>query len=160
MNTENLPNGSFGPFGDNEVLLKSTKDDPPKFRQDSPGPDSRGLGCFSFNRNGKELVLVQAKISEDGKRGELGVWCYDADRPGSEDDKMGDPLILITPQGVFTAGSLRPPGAGRFYSANGKYCWNYQDDGAVVLYDTHNSADESTWTAKWAMRADGSIDHA
>ena len=158
MNIANMPAGSLDTFGDNELLLKSLKDDPAKIRFDAPGP-GRWLGALSFNRNGKEYALVGVKLSEDGQRAEFVVFCYDEARPGSEDDKMGGPILVVAPNGnagAPVAASAAP--SGRFYSGNGRYCWNYQDDGAVVLYDTHNSTDESTWTPKWAQRANGVLE--
>ena len=159
MNTESLPAGSFGPFGENEVLLASAKDDPPKFRQESPGP-GRSLGCFSFGRNGNERVLVQGKLSEDGTQGEFSLWVWDESRGGSDDDKMGEPVLTVTPAGIFVHG--RPLSGstptGRFYSGNGLYCWNYQDDGSVVLYATQGSHDETVWVPQWAQRPNGRIE--
>ena len=48
--------------------------------------------------------------------------------------------------------------SGRSFSPNGQFCWNYQDDGSVVMYDTHGSVDETTWTAKWAQRPNGQFE--
>lgn len=44
--------------------------------------------------------------------------------------------------------------AARFYSDDGRYCFNVQGDdgGKLVQYDTHGSTDEATWTAVATLR--------
>lgn len=44
----------------------------------------------------------------------------------------------------------------RLYSGNGRWCWNYQDDGNFVQYCTRNNPDETTWTAVYDS-ADGDL---
>lgn len=133
-----MPFGTFDSFGDNELLLKSLKDDPSKFRFDAPGP-GRWLGALSFNRNGKELGLVGMKLSEDGQRAEFVVFCYDAARPGTEDDKMGSPVLSVTPAAV-------PAGESAFTSPNGRFRTQYQDDGNVVTYDVSVTPWKPIWS--------------
>lgn len=138
----NLPAGSFETFGDNELLLKSSKDDPPKFRQESPGP-GRSLGCFSFGRNGGERVLVEAKLSEDGQSGEFGVWCFDEARGGTEDNRMGDPILYITSKGINVK-------TDRMTSADGRFVTVQQGDGNFVTYDTQRGIVGDPKAAIWS----------
>jgi hypothetical protein len=47
-----------------------------------------------------------------------------------------------------------PGGSSRFFSPNGRWCWNYQDDGHVVQYDTWDDRgvpypSEAQWQPVW-----------
>lgn len=144
-----MPAGSLSTFGDNEILLKSTKDDPAKIRMESPGP-GRSLGCYSFGRDGKEKVLIQGKLSEDGLRGEFGIWLYDESRPGTEDDKMGNPLFYVTPSGL---GNPAAPVIDRMTSQDGRFVTVQQGDGNFVTYDLQKGALGEPSAAVWASGA-------
>ncbi len=92
--------------------------------------------------------------------------------PNDEDssDQAEQPVYIITRSGMrilvplhVEAGitgavlpeQMQPQKVSRFYSDGGRFCFNVQDDEAFpkfVIYDTHQSADESTWTAVKQLR--------
>tara|TARA_R110000868_G_scaffold181331_4_gene422247 strand:+ start:5838 stop:6425 length:588 start_codon:yes stop_codon:yes gene_type:complete len=167
----------------NEVSIISTIDDPPAIRFASPGG---GLGKFSGNvidANGRqeEVVLMQFKnaerdrgTSDEFKGGAMTLHLKNphvSDDAGMvkifEADYAGITFCVPVTQGVdgggtFTGGGTPIPGSSRvsrFYSDNGRYCYNVQGDsteacphGRIVQYDTHGSIDEATWTAVATMQ--------
>ena len=84
--------------------------------------------------------------------------------PGQEGDEYQRCVLRLTSSFLELFGrkvnldSITTAPTGRFYSPNRQWCWNYQDDGSVVLYDTHNNPDETTWTAKYGLRPNGVIE--
>lgn len=70
---------------------------------------------------------------------------------------FGHRLITRHPDGSVTwhLGEGGGSPASRFYSDDGRYCFNVQGDdgGKIVQYDTHGSSDESGWTAVGELRA-------
>ena len=69
--------------------------------------------------------------------------------PGSAGNDADEKLVFRLPGGVSS-----PSRVTRFYSDNGKFCYNVQGDpasgpaGRIVVYDTNNNhPDEGTWTA-------------
>lgn len=157
----------------NEVLNDSTVEDPSAYRGGAPSTQ-RSLIKFSGDildgLHRDEVVLIQFKQTEGpdnqlrGRGGEfyLGLKKEDA---GSTDDAMIDVLTATVRDGFHFRLPIYAPnlggvaGAGsRVYSPDRRWCWNYQNDGSEVMYDTHNSEDESTWTWQWARRKDGHVD--
>lgn len=157
--------------GGNEIFLdgKPNTNDPTKIRQGTFDA-STWLGGFSgdfltgdpANPRRAEKVLVGLKLESDG--GCLEVFCQ---RPNTDDDANMIRIMRISNGGIeffgrkiADSGGLIGGGTagGRFYSPSGRWLWNYQDDGSVVLYDTHNSTNEGTWTAKWAQRPTGALE--
>jgi hypothetical protein len=151
-------------FHNNEVHIVSTVDDPPAISFIAPGPGT-GLGKVSFKDHaGREVVLLQGKVSANGG-GEIYVGVLDGAKYAALTN-MGDRNALdkaMTEVVNIQAGliefkvptNLATGSAGRvtrFYSDDGRFCFNVQGpgsgqpDGAVIQYDTHHSVDESTWT--------------
>ena len=164
----------FGPPGyDNEVLIVSTVDDPPKVRM--AAPFGGGLGALSYNRlrqDGRleEVVLLQGKVDEryrppeqggtstNGTElvGELRLDLRRPSRAGDTDDKRMIPIFQMRHDGIVfhVPVGLASQRVSRFYSDNGRYCFNVQGDegGQIVRYDTWKPGtsepepDESKWT--------------
>ena len=68
-------------------------------------------------------------------------------------------LFAIRHDGVvfYMGGSVPAPKVTRFYTDHGQFCVNWQDDtgqAAGVVYNTHQSTDESTWTAVGRVKID------
>lgn len=68
----------------------------------------------------------------------------------TEVEVFGRRLATLQPDGSFAWHVGAPTQSARFFSPNGRYCWNYQNDGHQVQYDTHNSSNEATWTPVWS----------
>lgn len=154
-------------LGNNElhIVEKQSVDDAPGISIHGGLGTSRGCGKISWKQqkagqdytHSVEIVLLQGKRRYDDPNNYTGELYIGINNGGEGDGNMKDAL-LIHHDGIQSAFPLNDAGRGRFYSGNGAWCWNYQDDGSVVLYDTHNSLDESTWTPKWAQRSDGSFE--
>lgn len=146
----------------NETRQDSKINDPSAFRIGSFQGET--LGKISGDRltnvgnpDGQRLERVLIELNELAN-GEGSVRIY-LNVPNGNGDS-GQRLILdITSNEIefrvpvrFSAGIIGSLSGqtSRMYSANGKYVLNLQDDGNFVEYDTHNSADESTWTPIWA----------
>ena len=141
-----LPYGEFRAFDDNETLHRSLIADPCKDRYSVKQElVESNLGSISFNierPSGEldEMGLIGVRLLPDGS-GAFFVAIADA---------QGQPVREIL---VASRHGLSGPAAGRvtrFYTDGGKFCVNWQDDSGQpvgVVYDTHGSADESTWTA-------------
>lgn len=81
-------------------------------------------------------------------------------RPGHEGEII-EAFQLGAPQWESLVRQLRAllgsaaAASSRFYSDHGRFCFNVQDDQPepkIIVYDTHSSADESTWTAVGQMK--------
>ena len=74
----------------------------------------------------------------------------------SDDADMGRVMTMSRKGVIFhvptNAGSNNGP-IPRMISPNGRYLLNVQDDGNLVMLDTHNSPNESTWTPVWSRFA-------
>lgn len=161
----------------NEVSIISHVEDPPKIRMSAEAGGS--LGCFSFGRCRPgtniedEVVLVQGKIDErfrlpaeggTGNRSELvGELRVDLARParaGDTDDGRMIPILQLHYDKIVAhvpiVGAPVQSRVTRFYTDHGEFCVNWQDDGdgppRGIVYDTHGSADETSWTAVGEMR--------
>lgn len=91
-------------FGNNEMAIVSTVDDPPALRLGAVVWDARALGKLSFNAvrpDGahEELVLVIAK-SAGGYVGELAVFLRAPRRPGDTDDATMRPVLTLRHDGA------------------------------------------------------------
>ena len=147
-----LPHGSITPYDDNEVAVESTIDDPPKLRLATL--DKLG-GAVSWNRlrpDGRHVegVLLQGKESEvQTGAAEMTLHLSDG---GEDDASMHAVYTLRHDQVTFHVPVVSPGGAAqsRFFSANGAFVWNYQDDGHQVQYATMGTSDESQWVAVWS----------
>ena len=145
-------------FDGNELTVGSKIDDPPKIRMTNPAPGG-SYGCISGNRTRadgsqleKVLLILKPDDASAGQQHEGGSYDFFAQLAGTEDDAGMVRVKTLTTQFEETYVPVigTPVGGSRFYSPNGRYCWNYQNDGHQVQYDTHNSTDESTWTAVWS----------
>lgn len=93
-----------------------------------------------FDMDGKPVPMVALFLTENTE--------------DSFDDAMA-PVAIFTRSGirflvpVYGMNQSVAPKVTRFYADNGKYCFNVQGDtdGQIIRYDTHGSADETTWTA-------------
>lgn len=135
-----------------------------------------GLGKISMARhrsdgNREETVLWQGKIDERYRSIEeggiasftqlVGESRLDLRVPSGGDEGGMQPAYQVLTDGhvshVPFKGQSAPGGAAapirvtRFYTDHGEFCFNMQDDGegmpTGIVYDTHGSADEKTWTA-------------
>lgn len=160
-----LPFGYVGTYDANEIEIVSTIKDPPKIRLvvDADKVESN-LGCVSFNTrrpDGEhdEHAYVMGRLTADKQGGALYLGVR---APGSQ--HVREVLYLDSGQAIFRVPIVAPnlmSGAGsdgRFYSGDRRFCWNFQTDGSVVLYATHGSTDETTWTARWALRPTGALE--
>ena len=141
-----LPYGEFRAFDENETLHRSLKSDPCKARlsvkQELVESNLGAISCNIERTSGEldEMGLFGVRLLPDGS-GAFFVAIADA---------QGQPAREIL---VASRHGLSGPAAGRvtrFYTDGGKFCVNWQDDSGQpvgVVYDTHLSADEGTWTA-------------
>lgn len=147
-------------FDGNELTIGSKVDDPPKLRMTSPTPGG-SYGCISGNRTRadgaqleKVLLILKPDDASIGQPHEGGAYDFFAQEAGTEDDQGMKRVKVLTSQFeenyVPQVGDPAPSGDARFFSPNGRYCWNYQNDGHQVQYDTHNSPNESEWEAVWS----------
>lgn len=169
MNLDNNSEGILTHIG-NELLNDSRVNDPSAYRGGSP-ETQRSLVKFSGdiilpNGTRQEIVLIQFKQTEhnnqlSGKGGELYIGLAKEDA-GTTDDAMIDALVATVKDGFHFKLPIYAPNLNqsinhmsRFYSDDGKYCFNVQGDegGHIVQYDTHGSTDESTWTPVGQFRA-------
>ena len=145
----------------NECLIDAKDADASKYRVGSrevPG-ESGGGGAISFDvierveEGSPRIEAVVMVGGSNGKGGELGICVWDGVRPISD---AGQPKVVefrhneiefkVPVKGLPAAGGR----VTRFYTDHGKFCVNWQDDSGQptgIVYDTHGSADESTWTA-------------
>lgn len=160
----------------NELTVGSKIDDPPKVRVTSiTTSQGMGGGVISFNRSRHagvcygdqqdEMSMIRVAQADDVRgdvssvKAEISFQLNDGS--GSGDSAMQKALAFMhnaLTRMRFVFGGSAHRDASRFYSGNGLYCWNYQDDGSVVLYATHLSADETTWTPMWAQRPNGDVE--
>ena len=147
-----LPYGSVKPYDDNEVAIESTIDDPPKLRL---AVVNKIGGAVSWNRlrsDGRHVegVLLQGKESEvQAGAAEMTLHISDG---GEDDASMHAVYTIRHDQVTFHVPLVSPSNevSSRFFSMNGQYCWNYQDDGHQVQYATYGSTDELLWEAVWS----------
>lgn len=158
-------------YDKNEVQIVSTIDDPPGIRLGklkSAGP-GRSLGKLSFNvvrddGTQEEVVLLQGKRRYDDPDNLTGELYVGINRGGQGDADMVD-VALIHHDGIECRVPITAPGlnggsgviasTSRFYSDHGKYVFNVQDDQVepvIIVYATHGSTDESTWTPIGQMK--------
>lgn len=148
-------------------------DDPVKFRfgaaRPADGRTHQYLGCISMdllsNGSRREKGFIAFKL--DNNDGEPAIPCIEIYMGRDlHADSDADMLCVcrISSKGI----ELDPKGAGgmaitgvaasagrvsRFYTDDGRYCYNFQGpasgqpQGSGIKYDTHDSPDESTWTA-------------
>lgn len=104
-------------------------------------------------RGGQRLERVAAIWKEDPDgSGRLEIYCQG---PGQNGDMNASHIRLtLSHAGAMVHGlTAAAPRVSRFYSDDGRFCWNFQGPasgqplGAGIKYDTHDSPDESTWTA-------------
>lgn len=133
-----------------------------------------GKVTFKATINGRDVELGYLRICQaESVRGQLEnpkaeCQIFLNDGLGTDDNNMQKALIVEIGGGILEIhpsilASLQhlvngtPPAAptpvgavSRVQSPNGRYVWNMQTDRGplenMVLYDTHNKADESTWT--------------
>lgn len=159
-----FPFGFVGAIGENEVEIVSTKPDPPKVRLAvEQGQAESNLGAVSFNLRRPdgthdEYAYVMGRLTSASPTFPRGGAVYVAVRPPGSDTTR-EVLYLDNERAIFSvpiaAPNLGPAGrVSRFYSDDGRYCYNVQGDpqpgapfGRMVIYDTHHSQDETTWTA-------------
>ena len=132
-------------FCNNELTVLSTVDDPPKVRMAAPA--GTATGCVSGNvlradgvgQDEKVLLILK---EQDG---------YDVfqQRPGTSDDAGMTRLLTLSLAGVDAKIPLPSGPTPRMVSPNGRFILNVQNDGNLVMYDTHGNADETTWTPVW-----------
>lgn len=169
----------------NEVEIVSTVEDPPGVRLGAMAGGS--LGKISGNRvradgTHDEVAMIQLKIDERfrppeaggigtewGLVGEVRIDIRRPPRPDDpNDDKAMEPAARLLYDEIqffkpvrFLDGTIAQAGgrASRFYSDDGRYCYNVQGDpteqyphGRIVQYDTHHSSDETTWTSVAILR--------
>lgn len=111
MNTENLPKGTFGPYRDNEVELRSTIDDAVKYRGSKPG-EGRGIMALSANqiRDGgqgeDEVILFQMKRAFDDPHNLAGEYWLGANDGSGADDRAMQPLLILRHGDIWMETSL------------------------------------------------------
>lgn len=137
----------------NGIRIISDVEDPPELVFESR--EGGGLGKLTWARhradgNREEVAIEQGKIDESRPgtlSGERTLHVRDHTKPG-------DGMVLR--ETVRSHGPVGSVTASRFYSDDRRYCFNVQGDdgGKIVQYDTHFSADESTWTAVGQFRSD------
>lgn len=111
-----LPKGSFRPFGDNEVILRSTIQDPIKYRGDGPGDG--GGAILSASVDGVEIGFIairpDSRYRGTGQRvGYLDVFLMRPrlpnDPPGMTDDQRMVRVFELTWEDAI-GGLPTPPG--------------------------------------------------
>lgn len=135
-------------FGGNELHVISTIADPPKVRLAAP---SGAMGAISGNRLRADGVGEDEKIllilKDDPQEG----YDYFQQQPGTGDDAGMRRLLSMGLSGITAAVPMPPvTTVPRLTSPSGAFLLNVQDDGNLVLYATHGSPDEATWTAVWS----------
>ena len=153
-------------YGDNEVKFVTGIGDPVKIGIVVPdnliGPGSLNLGGVSFGTlrtdgsdKADELIFIKGVV--DGISGAVAISLYDPASGGVKE------VVNINRERAFFAMPIHAPNMGggnaRFRSDDGRYVYNVQGDatpdfphGRIVQYDTHGSADETTWTAVAIIR--------
>lgn len=160
MSREDTSIGSLS-YAGNEERNYSKVDDPPKYRMGSPGP-GRSLGALSGNRihpdgsGEQEMTLQQMKQDgrAEGTTSTAGEHVFHVDNGIGGDAGMVEVLTLrhdeIRAFGRLVAtrdgGSIPSGGGSFFYSPNGRFRTQFQDDGNVVTYDTF----VQPWKAIWS----------
>lgn len=163
----------FRVFGDNELTLVSTKDDPGKFRMGVRRLThwGRSLGCFSWNSvrpddTEDEVALMQGKIDDRFPLSELaGELRLDLKAPGENTDAAMREIFVMFHDGVHFKVPIFAPNLGggapgrvtRFYTDHGRFCINWQDDTGQptgIVYATQGSVDEARWSAVGKVRID------
>lgn len=165
-----LPDGGYiGRYDANEIEIVPGHKDPCKIRfavpQEYIDQGLTNLGAFSGNikrgdgrHDEKALVMLRLNGPREAQCG--AVYIATAP-PGS--DKVQERFYIDHQQAIFRvpiiAPNLTSQIPGRFYTGDGRYCYNVQGDptpefphGRIVQYDTHGSTDESTWTAVAILR--------
>ena len=126
----------------NELRLKDkTSGDPVAWRALSANGGIMKLSICT--ENDLEIGYLFGKRDERYPGQNIGQFEFWLKAPG-----MGaaDKKVMTIGHDGITTGPVP-----RMVSPNGKYILNVQDDGNLVLLDTHNSADESTWTPIWSI---------
>jgi hypothetical protein len=164
-----LPHGHFGPYDDNEVEAASYISDPVKFRgavaADKVESNLVALSGNLRRNDGRheEYGLLNLRLTSDKKAGAFNV---DLRPHGS--DKCREVFYIDEAGAQFRVPIIAPNLGGgsaggrvtRFYSDDGQICFNCQGPssgwpkGAILKYDTHQSTDESTWTAVGIIRGE------
>lgn len=148
-----FPLGWIGCYDDNEIEVVSTIPDPPKVRLAvADGKVESNLGGVSFNirrDDGRhdEMGYLMGRLTADKRSAAI----YAALAP-ARGQACREVFYIDTQQAVFLVPVIAPGGSrvSRFYTDHGAFCVNWQDDTGQpsgIVYKTHGSADESTWTA-------------
>ena len=150
----------------NEVCNR-TKDnfpDPAKYRGGA-GPNSPIKIIYSGESkraDGQWEEIGLLKFAQDERHrgdpfnftGEIELFCRHH-VPGTGDDQQFKRVARFRHDGIeFFVPVAFAARVTRFYSDDGRYCFNVQGDngGFIVQYETHGSADETTWTAVATLR--------
>ena len=142
--------GWFQPFGDNEIELGSTIDDPVKLRMRAP---SEFIGAISMNTaDGTEVGMLGGRRDERyrGTREQVGQWDLFAKRPGANEDRnmrkiasfYWDHIQFHVP--IISHAVVAP----LLRSVDGRFRLIMQTDGNLVIYDDANVSVWSSGTAR------------
>lgn len=156
-------------YANGELLNKATVNDPVAYRGGGRGRSLVKWSGDHIRPDGKheELVLDQYKRDEaqlaagDPMCGEVTRHLRGPGQSGADTlietvrfDGVVYEVPIIAKKGIIGAVTGRVT---RFYTDGGKFCINWQDDTGWpngVVYDTHDSIDESTWTHVGSVRID------
>lgn len=116
-------------------------------------------------RHHTEVGFVKLAVDElvdmDGQPVPM-VALYLTENDTDSSDQAQQPVAIFTRRGIRFLAPVSieaginapvPSRVSRFYSDDGRFCFNVQGPtsgqptGAIIQYDTHDSPDESTWTA-------------
>ena len=169
MNREQLPAGYFGPTGDNEVEIVSTKDDPSGYRLSKLlGFIGRSIGKISwswkrqFDTADEEVVLIQGK--RDGRRegnpydlsGEIYIGVRNGDIADADAGMIEvatirhDSVTFHVPVNIAPSEPVPTPTPFKMVSQDGRYELIIQNDGNFVVYDLTGDASHgprAIWSA-------------
>lgn len=164
--------GWLGTINDNEIELNTTMNDPVKVRLAiNEGVVESNLGAISWNRSRNdgqhhEDALIGGRLTANKQGGAVAI----AVRPqhGNNNENVREVFYIDDGVAIFRV-PIQAPGLGgaspvkvsRFYSDNGRYCYNVQGDptpeypsGRIVQYDTHDLDDETQWTPVAIVKPD------
>ena len=111
-------------------------------------------------RNPTRREKVGIKLGETPV-GDGGLVEIHLQRPNTTEDKDMVRVMTLTSYGIEFHVPVRgvvaaPPRVSRFYSDDGRYCFNVQGDGGghIVQYDTNGTSDETQWMPVGQFRAE------